>query len=168
VPASVRITPENDRTFHAKSHDSGAALVRAMLEVAARKWGMQNPADRADYWLRWPGTGWTSVKRFGYPASRDFSYFIRFELPAGEQPIKIGVAKHPYSRLSSLRCGSPYPMTLLAVYPDELLPEVQLHAAFADSRLNGEWFAPTPLLLEVVTLLATAHPLNHSRLRGGK
>jgi hypothetical protein len=74
--------------------------------------------------------------------------------------------RFPYQRYDTLRVGTPYPLTLLAAYPDELLPEAVLHKVFADSRLGGEWFSPTPLLLDLIETVARCHSLADPRLRG--
>jgi hypothetical protein len=77
-------------------------------------------------------------------------YFIRMDAPRGPRPIKIGLSNRPGGRRLSLLTGSPYPLTLLATFPDCLLPESMLHAAFQRVGLNGEWFRPSRRLLDLI------------------
>lgn len=66
-------------------------------------------------------------------------YFIENE--SGR--VKIGHAKDPTRRLSSLQGGSHEKLTLVAVIADGGRPEESaLHLRFADLRGRGEWFAP--------------------------
>lgn len=77
-------------------------------------------------------------------------YFIQ---AMGGGPIKIGSAADVTGRLQMLQTGSPVRLQVLAVIPgaDEC-GEFALHAQFAESRLHGEWFQPTPELLDVIAI----------------
>ena len=57
--------------------------------------------------------------------------------------IKFGRAKNPDARLKELATGSPYRLSLVAkeYWPDEI--EGIIHRAFANRRVNGEWFKPS-------------------------
>jgi hypothetical protein len=71
-------------------------------------------------------------------------YFIQAP-PDG--PVKIGYAAHPHLRLAALQVASAEPLELLAWLEGDRNLERAAHAHFADSRLRGEWFEPTPELL---------------------
>ena len=57
--------------------------------------------------------------------------------------IKFGRANNPAARLKELATGSPHRLFLVAseYWPDEI--EGIIHRAFADYRVNGEWFSPS-------------------------
>jgi hypothetical protein len=75
-------------------------------------------------------------------------YFARCEDMNGY--IKIGRATNPRKRISDLRNGCPYEVILLATLPGGLLREKILHRRFEASRIRGEWFSPSPELMEVI------------------
>jgi hypothetical protein len=107
-------------------------------------------------------------------------YFVQ----AGDDgPIKIGVARASIpARLKSLQTGNPAPLRLLGYLPHEscdallvrwrqdgirsgaiawahqsrVSVEVVLHGMFAEGRLEGEWFEPTPELLSFIEAYAAA------------
>lgn len=61
-------------------------------------------------------------------------------------PMKIGVSKKPEERLKDLQTGSPYPLTIIAVFPCDSKRyaynlEKFLHNYFFKSQLCGEWFS---------------------------
>jgi hypothetical protein len=62
--------------------------------------------------------------------------------------IKIGVSIHPRSRVAGQAAA------LLATLPGDARTETALHLAFADLRVEGEWFRPGPALLRLIDLLA--------------
>jgi hypothetical protein len=80
-------------------------------------------------------------------------YFIQ----AGEidGPIKIGVARDPWSRMRDLQIGSPESLNLLGHSPpcEALSIEQQLHKKLSTSSIRGEWFAPSPELFRVIERL---------------
>lgn len=75
-------------------------------------------------------------------------YFIQ----QGEDgPVKIGYTTSIQNRLASLQTGSPYELKLLGFYEGTIEQEKTLHQLFAEERINGEWFDPTPELLATAT-----------------
>lgn len=68
-------------------------------------------------------------------------YFVQ----AGEGgPIKIGwTGGSPSARMAALQTGNPHRLRLLTSIEGTAADEAALHARFADSRLEGEWFAPS-------------------------
>lgn len=64
-------------------------------------------------------------------------YFIQ---GIGGGPIKIGTSKDPRKRLAALQSGSPVALRLLAAIEGDERLEADLHVAFDDDRLHGEWF----------------------------
>lgn len=74
-------------------------------------------------------------------------YFVRH----GEHgPIKIGTAGDVERRLRSLQSGNPVTLVLLGAMPAWGGEESELHAAFAEHRIRGEWFRPHPDLIAYV------------------
>jgi hypothetical protein len=80
-------------------------------------------------------------------------YFIR----CGDS-IKIGFSKNPWSRLSSLKTGSPGNPQLLGYMPGSLDDERAAHEKFAHLRENREWFRAEPDLLDFIATVATTCP----------
>jgi integrase/recombinase XerD len=75
-------------------------------------------------------------------------YFIR---AADDGPIKIGRSRRPLARFASLQTSSPRALRLLLAYRAGELEERHLHSRFARHRLDGEWFAPVPELLDFIS-----------------
>ena len=59
----------------------------------------------------------------------------------GQEAVKIGISSSPNQRARQLRSE------LLAWHEGTRQTEIDLHTRFANDRLGGEWFAPTPVLL---------------------
>lgn len=75
-------------------------------------------------------------------------YFLK---PAGmDGPIKIGCSRWPESRLKALDIWSPFPLELLTSAPGENRDERNLHWAFREQRLHGEWFTASPKLYALI------------------
>ena len=76
-------------------------------------------------------------------------YFIQ---RADGGPIKIGfTTREPGERLKQLQCGSPDPLCLLGFQMVwGISRERLLHKRFAEHRLDGEWFAPAPAILDYI------------------
>lgn len=93
-------------------------------------------------------------------------YFVR---AIGLNLIKIGVANNAALRLRSLMSHSPVPLELLAIQPCTRsgATEVEHHRRFARQRRHGEWFEPSPDLMELIGMLAMAYPARIRRLREG-
>lgn len=75
-------------------------------------------------------------------------YFI--QSGGAQGPIKIGRAEDVDARLRELQTGNPQKLTLLATMRGGRAAERTLHARFRTSRIRGEWFVPSPELLEVI------------------
>lgn len=87
-------------------------------------------------------------------------YFMR--RPGGNQAIKIGVSTNVEARLRQVRSwhGHDNVELILAVAQTAEINERTLHRRFSADRLDGEWFASTPALLELIeSLKAVAIPL---------
>ncbi len=82
------------------------------------------------------------------------TYFIATYSPDGKmKAIKIGVCARgtAKTRLSVLQVGSLLPLKLLAVYSGNV--ERKLHRQFSESWIRGEFFKPTPELLQLIDRL---------------
>jgi len=80
-------------------------------------------------------------------------YFVRAE--TGQ--IKIGFSLAAWSRLEALQTGSPVRLQLLTTTPGDQALEHDLHRRFADARLHGEWFRPTPELIALIEEIKNGH-----------
>lgn len=69
-------------------------------------------------------------------------------------PIKIGRTGDLGSRLRELQTASPFELSLLGVMPEES----DLHQAFQDGLIRGEWFQPTHQLMEYIERFAQREP----------
>lgn len=67
--------------------------------------------------------------------------------------IKIGVTVELRKRFTSLQCGSPMPLTLLASIPGDRSMEQKLHKQFSHLRTHGEWFKNDPSLMAYIESL---------------
>lgn len=77
-------------------------------------------------------------------------YFVQ----AGEGgPIKIGKAMNPSQRIGNLQVGNPHEVKLLHCLPDTGCTEGRIQGIFEESHLRGEWYNPTPDLLEFIDAL---------------
>lgn len=77
-------------------------------------------------------------------------YFIR-DTASGD--IKIGFSGNPSRRLAILQTGHANHLELLGVISGSLTEEQALHERFANSHKRGEWFRPTPDLVDFVAAL---------------
>lgn len=77
--------------------------------------------------------------RFGKDILRSplFVYFIQTECGGA---VKIGKALNPRTRVTELQCGNPDLLVIQAVIVASRSTEGNLHRAFQDYRLEGEWF----------------------------
>lgn len=66
-------------------------------------------------------------------------YFIQSG-PDGR--VKIGCAHNPARRIATLKCASPYPVEVLAIWEGGFEVEKTLHHFLSAHRVHGEWFAP--------------------------
>ena len=72
-------------------------------------------------------------------------------------PIKIGTAGDPSGRLAALQTAHDEQLVLLAAWAGGRDEERALHQRFADARLRGEWFHPTPTVSAYVKERQRAH-----------
>lgn len=75
---------------------------------------------------------------------------IYFIAPVGGGNIKIGVTKNPQRRLRDLRNYSPLPLQTLACVPGNADDECKLHRMFFSAHSHGEWFRPSPEILNFI------------------
>ena len=78
-----------------------------------------------------------------------FVYFIQ----AGDEdgPIKIGFADNPRARLNDLQTGHYEQLVLLGVIPCESIEEERkVQQIVAGDAIRGEWYRPTPAVLDLV------------------
>jgi hypothetical protein len=87
----------------------------------------------------WSGSG--QWKRTG----KQQVYFIR---SSRSGLIKIGISSHPINRLRELRTSEP--VELLGTLQGGRDKELALHKQFAEHRVHGEWFTPSPCLIEFI------------------
>src|SRR4051794_40462184 len=84
-------------------------------------------------------------------------YFIQAETGL----IKIGFTDgNPAKRLAQLQVGSPVSLKLLKTTPGSAYDEAALHWRFREGRSHGEWFQPTPQLLEFIRDAPDARPFS--------
>lgn len=70
-------------------------------------------------------------------------------------PVKIGQSDDPMARLAQLQTSHYEKLRLVGLILDG--SESELHAKYADQRLNGEWFTASAELLAEVTLTAESY-----------
>ncbi len=72
----------------------------------------------------------------------------------GVDAIKVGAVRRGIridTRIAALQTGNPNPIVLLARLPyGGMDGETAIHHVFRDSRLSGEWFAPTERLCALI------------------
>jgi hypothetical protein len=86
-----------------------------------------------------------------------FVYFLKPADMAG--PIKIGVSFSPVNRLRSLMSWSPFVLELLATTPGTSETERVVHSHFMADHHHGEWFNPSPRLLDLIARLTAGEAL---------
>jgi hypothetical protein len=90
----------------------------------------------------------TSLWRETFPPDRRNSLYA---IQMGDDgPVKIGIATKPWERLATLQTASPARLRGLAAWPGSVEKEAALHEIFAEDRLEGEWFKPSPELITFV------------------
>ncbi len=81
-------------------------------------------------------------------------YFIRAKTRG---PIKIGISVFPEKRLGQIQVFCPYPLKIIATIPNSSREtEREIHRRFLSSSLSGEWFSPSPELLDFIKMEAIA------------
>jgi hypothetical protein len=83
------------------------------------------------------------------------STWVYFAQRGEDGPIKIGMSKHPISRVKDLGAASAEGLRLLGVVPGGRRQEVELHTMFSGARLNGEWFRPVLHLKDYIATHAS-------------
>jgi len=79
-----------------------------------------------------------------------YIYFVQ----AGEAgPIKIGCSKNPHQRHQDLQVYHYETLYLLGYIEHSDILENQLHQLFEHDRIRGEWFRPTPAVVDKIILL---------------
>lgn len=81
-------------------------------------------------------------------------YFIQ----AADGAIKIGSSHNPTARMAALQGAHGSPLKMLATEPGGRARELQLHAVFRDFRRSGEWFSPSPEILDYLSRVSSRDP----------
>lgn len=77
----------------------------------------------------------------------EYVYFIQC---GDDGPVKIGFSKDPKYRLKIAQVYNPIMLRLIAFEPGSRKREAYYHKTFKDSHVYGEWFLPTPELMNAV------------------
>lgn len=78
-----------------------------------------------------------------------YLYFVSAE--AHNFPVKIGTTRNRFTRFRSIQVSLPYKLVLLGIVAiKNQTTEWAIHKMFAQDRLEGEWFARTPRLMEFI------------------
>lgn len=88
------------------------------------------------------------------PMSRWLVYFIQAE--TGQ--IKIGRSTRIADRLLTLQQSSPVALKFVGWVPEHGRREIELHCTFAVDRLHGEWFRPSPRLIDLIERIRGQSP----------
>jgi excisionase family DNA binding protein len=97
------------------------------------------------------------------PPAGPHTYFIRGRVTG---LIKIGRAADVATRLGDLQCGSPDILELVGAFPG-VQEETLLHTQFAADRRHGEWFHPSPALLQWIIDRSTWRGIGYWILQRG-
>lgn len=65
-------------------------------------------------------------------------------------PVKIGHSADVEARVASLQTAHADTLRIIGTIPGGRAVEAALHASFADDRIGGEWFRPSPSLIAFV------------------
>lgn len=76
----------------------------------------------------------------------DGSNYVYFVATTGNDVVKIGISRNPWSRIKDLQAGSASKFELLAAIKTAKRSEFEVHAFFEKTRLNGEWFGRSKAL----------------------
>lgn len=76
--------------------------------------------------------------------------FIYFAQCGDDGPIKIGYSSDPTLRAGTLQTAHHEELRLLCTLPGDTEDEARLHRRFKRSRIRGEWFRPSPSLVQFV------------------
>jgi hypothetical protein len=83
---------------------------------------------------------------------KDGPGYIYFIENTHDTLIKIGKSRNPEKRLKELQTGTGFELRLLTQkFCSKMLKmEQYLHKRFEEDRMEGEWFLPSPGLLEYI------------------
>jgi hypothetical protein len=92
-----------------------------------------------------------------------YVYIAQMIIPEyAHHPIKIGISRQPAKRHALMNGGYPFPIAWLAQWEsaDAWTEEQAAHERFAAYRLQGEWFHPSPAIMNWVRtrILETSKP----------
>lgn len=145
------------------------AMIRAVKDAIALGWSYSVTSVVAKWSASYAADNvGESARRLGLSAHVDFCpenmrrrkngpefpsvYFVQ----ASTGHIKIGFSTKVHARGRVLQGAQPEKLVLLVSCPGSYAVERALHARFAKSRAEGEWFRPTPDLLNLIERLRTA------------
>lgn len=90
-----------------------------------------------------------AAHRFARRRASGFVYAV--QAVEGRKLVKFGFTRgDPEKRLRHLQTGSPVELRLLCAVPGWPADETRLQRGFAEIRVRGEWFEPSPELLALV------------------
>ena len=91
-----------------------------------------------------------------------YVYFFQAEMGG---PVKIGYSGSPRARRKELQTGHGEVIVCLGYLRGTKQSESMLHHAFADQRVRGEWFAPAPMLTNLIGEIAITDDPGMQRAR---
>lgn len=106
------------------------------------------PARMVRSWAR------TALKMAEAADAAGCDQVVYFIAPIGGGAVKIGVTQDLRRRFAAIQGCSPLPLDIISLAPGGRELESHLHTMFAGARLHGEWFEPSPELLDVSDKLA--------------
>jgi len=118
-------------------------LARNMLRAGV------DPLNRDRSRRGWHRAGLDALEGLPPPINNSVVYFV--QVASGH--IKIGVTTNIKVRMAALQHANAEPIALLGTFPGGHAHEGVMHRAFADTRDSGEWFSPTPELLDFINSL---------------
>lgn len=81
------------------------------------------------------------------PSTRRRIYFV--QAATGEVKIGVTTSAKIRNKLRSIQTYCPSKIRLLLVVEERnIMPEHEIHKKFANIRIRGEWFSPSPELLD--------------------
>lgn len=99
-----------------------------------------------------------SVARFQAREGFFDKHLVYFLRDAGSGAIKIGIAREPGRRLTSLQTAHAYKLEILGTCQGGHTLERVLHMEFEADRLMGEWFKPSDRLTARINDLCPTIP----------
>jgi len=96
-------------------------------------------------------------ERIKYQDKKKYPGFIYFAQGVSGGAIKIGYATNVTHRLRSLQTDYPERLIAILIIPGDTNNEKALHQEFRHIKLHGEWFEPTPELMDKIAELEKAY-----------